>query len=131
MIPKSYKTKTKHYSISIILPPYQFKKGNVVHYHVKVNNQRRCFEYDIYLSKKKVEKFNLTDNAAEGLIENKLTDLLDNEIEEYKRVLIGEDDIEKYLYNRRIEAVLNILDEKGIIKKQEIEQALKEMDIIK
>ena len=131
MIPKDYKTKTKQYFIEYILPPYQFKKGNVIHYHFQISNRKNRFEYDVYLSKKKVDKFNITDSVVEGLIGNGLIDLLDNEIEEYKRILIGDADIEKYLYNRKMEAVMNILDEKGIIKKDEIEKELRKMNVIK
>ena len=130
MIPKNYRTKTKRYSIQSILPPYQFKKKKVVHYHIQINDKKKRFEYDIYLSKKKTEKFNITDNAVERLIEGKLIDLLDNEIEEYKKITIGDDDVEKFLYNRKMEAIIKILNEKGILKTGEVDKELGKMDII-
>ena len=131
MIPKNYKSNTKQYIINYILPPYQFKKKSVVHYHIQINDQKKHFEYDIYLSMKKIEKFNITDNAVERLIETKLIDLLDSEIEECKRITIGDDDIEKFLYNRKMEAIIKILDEKGILKGEEVDRELENMDIIK
>ena len=131
MIPEIYKTKNKRYSINCIIPPYQFRKKNVVHYHIQVSSQKKRFEYDIYLSKKKIEKFSISDNVVERLVEGKLTDFLDNEIEEYKRVLIGDDDIEKFLYNRKMEAVMEILNEKGVLKKEEIEGKLRKMNIFR
>jgi hypothetical protein len=131
MIPKNYKSNTKQYKINYILPPYQFKKKSVVHYHIQINDQKKHFEYDIYLSRKKIEKFNITDNAVERLIETKLIDLLDSEIEECKRIVIGDDDIEKFLYNRKMEAIIKILNEKGILKREEVDRELENMDIIK
>ena len=130
MIPKNYKSNTKQYLINYILPPYQFKKKSVVHYHIQINDQKKHFEYDIYLSRKKIEKFNITDNAVERLIETKLIDLLDSEIEECKRIAIGDDDIEKFLYNRKMEAIIKILNEKGILKREEVNRELENMDII-
>ncbi len=130
MIPKNYKTKTKQYKINYILPPYQFKKKRIVHYHIQIEDKKKRFEYDIYLSAVKIEKFNITSDSVERIIENKLIDLLDNETEEYKKIIIGDDDIEKFLYNRKMEALFNILNEKGILKREEIDNELKRMKII-
>ncbi len=130
MILKNYKTKTKSYKISCFQPSYQFKKKKSLHYRVKIEEKRNRFDYDLYLSRAKIEKFNLTDNSAERIIENKLIDFLDNEIEEYKKIVIGDDDIEKFLYNRKMEAVLKILDEKEILKREEVDAELEKMNII-
>jgi len=130
MIPKNYKTKTKQYKINYTLPPYQFKKKKTVHYHIQIEDKKKHFEYDIYLSNAKIEKFNITSDSVERIIENKLIDLLDNETEEYKKISIGDDDIEKFLYNRKMEALFNILNEKGILKTEEIDDELRKMKII-
>ena len=130
MIPKNYKTKSKQYKIIYSLPPYQFKKKKTVHYHIQIEDEKKHFEYDIYLSNAKIEKFNITNDSVERIIENKLIDLLDMETEEYKRILIGDDDIENFLYNRKMEALFKILNEKGILKREEIENELKRMNII-
>ena len=130
MIPKSYKTKTKQYKINYTLPPYQFKKKRIVHYHIQIEDKKKHFEYDIYLSAVKIEKFNITSDSVERIIENRLIDLLDNETEEYKKISIGDDDIEKFLYNRKMEALFNILNEKGILKTEEIDDELRKMKII-
>ena len=130
MIPKNYKTKTKQYKINYTLPPYQFKKKRIVHYHIQIEDKKKHFEYDIYLSAAKIEKFNITSDSVERIIENRLIDLLDKETEEYKKISIGDDDIEKFLYNRKMEALFNILNEKGILKTEEIYDELRKMKII-
>jgi len=130
MILKNYRTKNKKYKLSFFKPPYQFKKNKTLHYRVRIEIDSRGFDYDLYLSRAKIEKFKLTDNSAERIIENKLIDFLDNEIEEYKKIIIGDDDIEKFLNNRKIEAVLKILDEKGILKKEEVDAELEKINII-
>jgi len=130
MIPKNYKTKTKQYKINYTLPPYQFKKKRIVHYHIQIEDKKKHFEYDIYLSAVKIEKFNITSDSVERIIENRLIDLLDKETEEYKKISIGDDDIEKFLYNRKMEALFNILNEKGILKTEEIDDELRKMKII-
>ena len=130
MIPKNYKTKSKQYKIISSQPPYQFKKKKAVHYHIQIEDKKKHFEYDIYLPTAKIEKFNLTNNSVERIIENKLVDLLDNEIEEYKKIPIGDDDVEKFLHNRRMEAMLSILNEKGILKTEEIDKELEKMKVI-
>ena len=130
MIPKNYKTKTKQYKINYTLPPYQFKKKRIVHYHIQIEDKKKHFEYDIYLSAAKIEKFNITSDSVERIIKNRLIDLLDKETEEYKKISIGDDDIEKFLYNRKMEALFNILNEKGILKTEEIDDELRKMKII-
>jgi len=130
MIPKNYTTKSKRYKIIYSLPPYQFKKKRAVHYHIQIEDKKKRFEYDIYLSTAKIEKFNITSDSVERIIENRLIDLLDNETEEYKKISIGDDDIERFLYNRKMEALFRILNEKGILKTEEIDNELKKMKII-
>ena len=137
MIPKNYKTKTKQYGITTILPPYQFKKMKSVHYHFQIEGgtaafpkeNKRRFEYDIYTAKAKIDKYALTNGTVEQIIKNKLIDFLQNEVEEYKKIIIGDDDIEKFLNNRKMDILCKILDEKGIIKKEEIEEELKNSNI--
>ncbi|MCK4965619.1 hypothetical protein KAS50_01230, partial [bacterium] len=129
MIPKNYKTKTKQYSITTILPPYQFKKKKSVHYHFQIEENKKRFEYDIYTAKAKIDKYTLTNDTVEQIIKNKLIDFLQNEVEEYKKIIIGDDDIEKFLNNRKMDILCKILDEKGIIKKEEIEEELKNRNI--
>ena len=131
MIPKNYKTKTKQYKINYTLPPYQFKKKRIVHYHIQIEDKKKHFEYDIYLSAVKIEKFNITSDSVERIIENRLIDLLDKETEEYKKISIGDDDIEKFLYNQKMEALFNILNVKGILKTEEIDDDRRKMKIIK
>ena len=128
---KSYRTKNKKYKIECFQPPYQFKKSNTLHYRIRVEVGRWGFDYDIYLSRNKIEKFNLTDDSAERIIEGKLIDFLDNEVEEYKKIIVGDDDIEKFLYNRKMEAVIQLLDEKGILRSDELNSELVKMGIIR
>lgn len=129
MIPKNYKTKTKQYGITTILPPYQFKKMKSVHYHFQIEESNKRFEYDIYAAMAKIDKYTLTNDTVEQIIKNKLIDFLQNEVEEYKKIIIGNDDIEKFLNNRKMDILCKILDEKGIIKKEEIEEELKNRNI--
>ena len=65
----------------------------------------------------------------EQIIQNKLTAYLQNEVEEYKKIIIENDDIEKFLNNRKMDILFTILEQKGIIKKEEIEEELKNLNI--
>lgn len=129
MIPKNYKTRTRQYVIKTILPPYQYKKRKSVHYHFQIEEEKRRFEYDIYLSAKKIEKYSLTNDAVEQIVEKKLIDFLQNEIEEYKKIIVSDDDVEKFINNRKIDILFDLLERKGIIKKEEIETELKKLNI--
>ena len=130
MIPSNYKTKTKQYSITTIIPPYQFKKKKAVHYHLQIEENKKRFEYDIYLAKARIDKYTLTEDAVEKIILNKLIDFLENEVEEYKKIIIGDDEINIFLNNHKIDILFKILEEKGIIKKEDIEEELKNQNII-